>query len=217
MVAASPPMLTVVLLGRRLRRAQLGVTHGDEWIKALDNPTRIEGLKIPEVVARLRLKPGDAVADIGAGTGLFSMPLARAVAPAGRCSRWKSIKGSSMHIVQKAREQQVSNVQPVLGTFDDPDLPPASWISPSSTTSCTTSRTRAEYLKALARTAETDRTHRGDRLPSRRAAATAISRSCRSPRSRRTTWMADAGWNRFRRSSTVRGQVVRDLRAEQPC
>ena len=36
-----------------------------------------------EVIGRLDLKPGMVVADIGAGTGFFALPFARAVAPAG--------------------------------------------------------------------------------------------------------------------------------------
>ena len=54
-----------------------------EWIKRLERPDRIPGLKIDEVIASLDLKPGDVVADIGAGTGAFTIPFAKAVAPSG--------------------------------------------------------------------------------------------------------------------------------------
>jgi len=37
-----------------------------------------------EVIARVDLKPGMVVADIGAGTGFFALPFARAVGPAGK-------------------------------------------------------------------------------------------------------------------------------------
>jgi len=43
-------------------------TQGKEWITRLGRPDRLPGLKIDEVIARLALKPGDVVADIGAGT-----------------------------------------------------------------------------------------------------------------------------------------------------
>jgi len=36
-------------------------------------------LKMDEIVARLGLKPGNNVADIGAGSGLFEVPFAKAV------------------------------------------------------------------------------------------------------------------------------------------
>ncbi len=44
---------------------------------------RVLGLKIEEVVSRLKLKPGGIAADIGAGSGIFSGPLAQAMTPTG--------------------------------------------------------------------------------------------------------------------------------------
>ena len=41
------------------------------------------GWPLPEVIAALALRPGENVADIGAGTGDFSAPIALAVLPAG--------------------------------------------------------------------------------------------------------------------------------------
>src|SRR5947207_14477542 len=64
--------------------AQLGSRETKEWIQNLDRPERIAGLKIDEVLAALKLKPGDNVADIGAGTGAFSLPFAKTVGPSGK-------------------------------------------------------------------------------------------------------------------------------------
>ena len=50
----------------------------------LEDPTRLEYLPPDEAAARLSLKPGMIVADIGAGTGFFAIPFARHVAPGGR-------------------------------------------------------------------------------------------------------------------------------------
>ena len=131
--------------------SQLGSRSSDEWIKALDSPKRVEGLKIPEVVARLQLKPGDVVADIGAGTGLFAVPLARAVAPGGTAYAVEVDQGLVDAIVRKAREQQVSNLQGVLGQFDDPNLPPASLDLAFIHDVLHHIQNRSAYLKALAR------------------------------------------------------------------
>jgi ubiquinone/menaquinone biosynthesis C-methylase UbiE len=49
----------------------------------LDDPQRLLWIPPNEVIGRLDLKPGMVVADIGAGTGFFALPFARAVAPAG--------------------------------------------------------------------------------------------------------------------------------------
>ena len=62
---------------------QLGSRPAERWIEVLSGPDRIQRLKIDDVIARLRIKPGDVLADIGAGSGAFSLPFARAVAPGG--------------------------------------------------------------------------------------------------------------------------------------
>jgi ubiquinone/menaquinone biosynthesis C-methylase UbiE len=104
--------------------AQLGTRTAEEWIKTLDSPQRLQGLKVPEVVAALKLKPGMLVADIGAGAGVFSLPLARAVRPGGKLYAVEVDEKLLEHVVELGTEQGVTNVEPVLGDYDDPLLPP---------------------------------------------------------------------------------------------
>jgi ubiquinone/menaquinone biosynthesis C-methylase UbiE len=52
-------------------------------VRKLEDPERLVWLPPAEVVASLELRPGMCVADVGAGTGYFSLPLAAAVAPGG--------------------------------------------------------------------------------------------------------------------------------------
>jgi ubiquinone/menaquinone biosynthesis C-methylase UbiE len=101
---------------------QLASRPAEEWIKTLEAPARVAGLKVDEVIARLRLKPRDVVADLGAGSGLFAFPLARAV-PAGRVYAVELDEGFLTHIRGRAQEQRITNLQPVLGKFTDPALP----------------------------------------------------------------------------------------------
>lgn len=101
---------------------QLASRPAEEWVKTLEAPARVAGLKIDEVIARLRLKPGDVVADLGAGSGLFAFPLARAVTP-GRVYAVELDEGFLTLMRGKAQEQRVTNLQTVLGTFTDPVLP----------------------------------------------------------------------------------------------
>jgi ubiquinone/menaquinone biosynthesis C-methylase UbiE len=102
--------------------AQLGSKPADEWIARLERPERVAGLKTAEVIQKLGLKSGDVVADLGAGPGVFAWPLARAVAP-GKVYAVEVDKGYIPYLERRAAEQKLTNVQAVLGQFEDPLLP----------------------------------------------------------------------------------------------
>ena len=103
--------------------AQLASRPAEEWSKTLEQPSRLEALKIEQIVGKLALKPGQVVADLGAGTGLFEVPLGKAVAPAGKVYAVEIDKGFLPMIEEKAKESKVANVRTVLGEFTDPKLP----------------------------------------------------------------------------------------------
>lgn len=102
---------------------QLGSRPAEEWIKTLDGPARVAAMKIDEVVAALKLQPGQTVADIGAGPGLLDVPLAKAVGPRGRVYAVEIDAGFFGEIRKRAAAAQVTNIETVLGTFTDPVLP----------------------------------------------------------------------------------------------
>ena len=102
---------------------QLGSRPAEEWTKTLDGPVRVAGMKIDEIVAALKLHPGQTVADIGAGSGLLDVPLARAVGPSGRVYAVEIDAGFFPEISKRAGAAGVSNVETVLGKFTDPALP----------------------------------------------------------------------------------------------
>jgi ubiquinone/menaquinone biosynthesis C-methylase UbiE len=103
--------------------AQLGARPADQWALTLESGRRMESLEIEEVVDQIGLEPGQLVADIGAGTGIFSVPLARAVRPGGRVFSVEVDPGFLPLIRAKAGQGNVDNIQPVLGQFEDPRLP----------------------------------------------------------------------------------------------
>jgi len=113
----------VLLAGASQASAQLGARPVDEWIKTLDGPARVSALRIDEVVAAMKLRPGETVADIGAGTGLLEVPLARAVGARGRVYAEDIDAGFFPGIRKRADDAHVTNVEPVLGSFTDPRLP----------------------------------------------------------------------------------------------
>ena len=101
---------------------QLASRSTDEWIRLLESPGRLRGLRIEEIAGRLPLKPGDVVADIGAGTGVFSLPIARAVG-SGKVYAVEVDRGLVDYIRTKASTQKVSNLEAILGQYGDPALP----------------------------------------------------------------------------------------------
>ena len=103
--------------------AQRASRPADDWITTLEAPERVSGLKIPEVVAAMKLRPGDLVADLGAGSGLFVVPLSSAVGAKGKVLAVEIDRNFFPHIQQKAKAAGVTNVQTVAGEATDPKLP----------------------------------------------------------------------------------------------
>ena len=76
------------------------------------------------------LKPGSTVADIGAGGGWFSVRAARRVAPNGRVIAEDINPKAIAYIQKRAQREDLANIEPLLGTPDDPKLEPNSSMLP---------------------------------------------------------------------------------------
>lgn len=103
--------------------AQLNQLPAKEYIDRMDKDSRQSTLKVDEVIAKLGLKPGDVVADIGSGSGLFSIPFAKAVAPNGVVYAVDIDKDMLSYVANKAEKGGVTNLRTVLGEYNDPKLP----------------------------------------------------------------------------------------------
>lgn len=102
---------------------QLEWRDAKDWIVSLEKPERLAELQVEKRLAPLQLKPGDIVADIGAGTGVFSRALAKAVGPTGRVYAEDIQQTLVDYINKRSREEGIDNIVAILGDFDDPKLP----------------------------------------------------------------------------------------------
>ena len=114
-------LVWMVGMGTTSTFAQLQQMPADQYIQRMDSPDR--DLKIPEVIAKLKLKPGDIVADIGSGAGSFSIPFAKAVAPNGMVYAVDIDQKMLDYVAEQAKKAGVTNLRTVLGEYDDPKLP----------------------------------------------------------------------------------------------
>ena len=96
------------------------------YIAMLENPARDAYQKPEEVVRALALKPGETVADIGSGSGYFTLRLAKAVGDAGRVYGVDIDPEMIRHLNRRVRDAGVRNVQTILSAPDDPLLPDGS-------------------------------------------------------------------------------------------
>jgi ubiquinone/menaquinone biosynthesis C-methylase UbiE len=98
----------------------------EEWITILETPDRDGWQKPEQVVQALGLRPGMAVADIGAGSGYFAVRFAEAVGQQGTVYANDIDAGLVEHLRQRAAKLELNSLKPVHGQPDDPMLPPAS-------------------------------------------------------------------------------------------
>lgn len=100
---------------------------GAAW---LERPERIEEERPDEVIAKMELKPGQVVADIGVGTGFFARRMAKLVAPDGYVYG-VDIQPEMLELLKDyCSRDKIENVKPLLGAEKSTNLPDASvdWI-----------------------------------------------------------------------------------------
>jgi arsenite methyltransferase len=96
------------------------------YIAMLENPQRDAEQKPDEVIAALDLKPGETLADIGAGSGYFSFRLARNVGDTGRVYAVDINSDMILYMNRYIRDKKIKNVMTILSAPDDPFLADAS-------------------------------------------------------------------------------------------
>ena len=107
---------------------QMEHRHSDPqaYIASLEDPARDAYQKPDEVLRALALRPGEVIADIGAGSGYFAVRFARAVGDSGRVYAVDISPDMVRHLNRRIRDAGLRNVQTILSEPDDPLLPDAS-------------------------------------------------------------------------------------------
>jgi ubiquinone/menaquinone biosynthesis C-methylase UbiE len=109
-------------IGKFYYGREIAHVMGHEGASWLDRPER-EAEEAPSLLIKaLKLRPGMNVADIGAGTGALSFPMAKQVGPKGNVFAVE-IQPELLEIIRdRAKKQGVTNVKTVLGNVTDPRL-----------------------------------------------------------------------------------------------
>ena len=96
------------------------------YIAMLDDPARDAYQKPHEVITALKLKEGEVIADIGAGSGYFTFRLAHHVGDTGRVYAVDVSPDMIVHLNRRIRDLRATNVVTILSAPDDPLLMDAS-------------------------------------------------------------------------------------------
>jgi ubiquinone/menaquinone biosynthesis C-methylase UbiE len=92
-------------------------------LSIFDSPGRDERLQINRVMDILGIMAGKNVADIGAGSGWFTVRAAKRVGGAGIVYAVDINPEATRHIDERAQKEKIDNVKTILSQADDPKLP----------------------------------------------------------------------------------------------
>ena len=92
-------------------------------LSIFDAPGRDERLQINRVMNMLGIRPGTNVADIGAGSGWFTVRAARRVTDSGTVYAVDINPEAIQYIDQRTKKEQLQNIKTILSKPDDPQLP----------------------------------------------------------------------------------------------
>jgi predicted methyltransferase len=107
--------------GQQTQRPTSTPYSGD--LSIFETPGRDERLQIQRVMDLLGIQHGSGVADIGAGSGWFTVRASARVGSTGAVFAEDINPQAIQYIDQRCQKEKLANVHTVLGTPDDPKLP----------------------------------------------------------------------------------------------
>lgn len=124
MTQTAAPQQTITPTARELNKSF--DADAKQWAGRFEHEGRAIYDKRFQILDEMGLKPGMDVADIGAGSGLFSRLIAGRVGPAGTVYAVDIAKHMVDYIAKTAQEEKITNLKAVLGDPHSPELAPNS-------------------------------------------------------------------------------------------
>jgi tRNA A58 N-methylase Trm61 len=111
-------------IGKFYMGREIAQVMGHEAADWLERPEREKEEDPAKLMAALNVQPGDVVADIGAGTGFYTMRLAKLVGARGKVKA-VDIQQEMLDLLKKRmNDEKIENVDLILGKESDPQLEP---------------------------------------------------------------------------------------------
>jgi protein-L-isoaspartate O-methyltransferase len=113
-------------IGKFYMGREIAIVMGHLGAGWLERPEREKEEQPKKLLAILDLKPGQVVADIGAGSGYHSVRMAKKVGLRGKVLA-VDIQKEMLDIIRtRMKQEDIPNIEPILGTETDPKLPAGS-------------------------------------------------------------------------------------------
>ena len=94
-----------------------------QYQQTLENPDRVAALQVDRVIGALGITPGMRIADLGAGTGIFTVPFAKAAGSTGKVYAIDVDAALLAIVAEKAKAAGVTTIETIVAGTNDPKLP----------------------------------------------------------------------------------------------
>lgn len=111
-------------IGKSFMGREISGVMGFAGVKWLERPARPREEGLAALIQALDVSKGDHIADIGAGSGVLTLPLAQRVGPSGRVYAVEIQQEMLTRLEKRAKKKKLQNIVGVLGTTKSPQLKP---------------------------------------------------------------------------------------------
>ena len=110
-------------IGKFYMGREIAYVMGHQGAGWLERPERVKEERTDKLLKMLSIQPGMVIADIGAGSGYFTFPMAKMVGARGKVLAVDIQKEMLDIIRRRMKVRKLTNIEPIRGTISDPKLP----------------------------------------------------------------------------------------------